>query len=792
MNMVLQFRMLTSLRRGLLIALWLGCGGSVPAGISVQRSDDDHCRITWNDHEIVSSFSPHLRRLGGGTREWYDPNSRQYSTVVVPPSQDGFLTIYNGKREKVLLGAPVVTVEEQDGGVRFRHNYPAASVTWQVSIMAVGDNGFDVSVAIESTPQYWIGVFDIRLLVLNLNRALCDSGHIANWQRPSKSLDGVGPLRGDIRIVYPNGPNSFVPVGVMQDDQVALGVCLLGAHTSLLQDCSELSITPENDNALYRVGLRSSENPFYGRMYQHEFNKRYRFRCGPPIDIAPRGYLSLLDAKDLWKDYMAELEAHVPVMPAPPRDPSKNNIILMNFFMAEQHLVTEANPMGWLMNDPNWKDNPWEWTVTPDMDEETVRKTTGFGPENFGKPVQWIKAYADKCVRDLEAGNCLAMITWGSGIVSDPYAPESHLFNPELEETLPVDDAVRAWDWVEADIVVRDSVGEVIARRQGTRIRAYNPEEILHLEQAARAQGPEQRLKLETPDIKSAGVKYLPSAGGRSNKDRLVDNVALVLKVKTPRDKLVGLKPGAAAALDGSVVSNDRAQANEAIVIEATVTAVHRSAIDVWAQTLIDAGQEFGFLVREDFTVGMPWQQWCQRFDWSSEWQYTMLKQRFQWHRARFGEHCRWFYLDVFGNYTPQFVFDRLRNDFPDCFFFVEHPNDAVLRTVQAWNWDGPMTELERYVAPDGLVTVLPERIFSAQWAWSRGAFTEKDRTVMQQLWRDPRCIFVTHREVRGLVRRATESGCETGIAPAVVAPANDTVGALNADGSLNESGTSR
>ncbi len=733
------------------------------AQVKIEQVDGGKFTVSWNGKVVVPPSKPELRKLGGGAREWFDPNSRKYCKIEVPPSQDAFLTIYNKKRQKVFLGESTLKVEAKDGGLVYREAYPAASTVWQTSVMPVGDNGFDVALSIETTSEYWLSDFDLSLLDLNFDNATCDSGAVPTWHRPAKTLDSLGPLKGNISICYPNGPNCFVPAAVMQDARLAMGVCLLGAHTSILQDYSELSIVPDKDKKNYRVGLRSSENPFFGRIYQHNFSKRFRFRLSEPKVTGDRGYLSLLDGKDLWKDYMDELDKQVPVMPTPARDPSKNNIILMNFFMCESHLVTERNPYGYLMSDPEWKNNPWEWSVKPDMDEATVRKVTGFGPENCGKPVKWMKNYADKCVNDLKTGNCLAMITWASSVVTDMYAPESHLFSPELEETVAVEGEVRSWDWVVADISVKNPAGELIAQKKGALIRAYNPEELIQVDQFSRPFGAEQRLKLYEADIKPAGAKYLPKAGQRSNKDRLVDKVALILKLKAARTKLLGQKPGSSVIVDAVVLSDEPELAKEHISIEAKITGVTRAAIDVWAQTLVDAGQEFGFLVREDFTVGMPWNQWCQRFDWSSDWQYKMLKQRFQWHRDRFGGKCRWFYLDVFGNYTPQFVFDMLRNDFPDCFFFAEHPNDGVLRTIEGWNWEGPMNELERYVAPNGLVTILPERIFSAKWAWSNGDFAEKDRAIMKKLWRDPNCIFVTHREVRGLLKRATEAGCETG-----------------------------
>ncbi|MFA6293867.1 MAG: hypothetical protein WC637_18910 [Victivallales bacterium] len=753
------------------------------AEIKVEMRSDDNCAVVWNGKNVTLPSKPALRSFGGGAREWFDPNSRKYCKIEANASQNTALSIVNSRRQNVFLGDARAKVEMKDGGVVYRNDYPSTSTYWQCSIMPVDASAFDVRIEIGCSPEYWLSNFEISLLKLDFNNATCNSGSITSWSHKSKTPESLGPLDGNISICYPNGPNCFVPAAVIQDSRLAMGICLLGAHRSILQDYSELSVIPDKNGKCYNVGLRSSENPFFGRIYTNMFSKTFRFRVSEPKDLNGRPYISMLDAKDLWRDYMDELDKQVPTMPTPARDLSKNNIILMNFFMGESFMVNDRNPYGYLMNDPDWKKNPWEWSVKPDMDEATVRKVTGFGPENFGKPVKWIKNYADKCVKDLKAGNCLAMITWSSSIVADNYAPESQLFNPELEETIPVDGEVRSWDWVAAEISVKNPTGEIIAQKKGALIRAYNPEQLIQVDQFSRPWGAEQRLKLNEADIQAAGAKYLPKAGQRSNKDRLVDKVALILKLKAARTKLLGQKPGSTVTLDALVISDDPELAKEKISIEVKITGIQRAAIDVWTQTLIDAGQEFGFLIREDFTVGMPWNQWCQRFDWTSDWQYKMLKQRFQWHRDRFGEKCRWFYLDVFGNYTPQFVFDMLRNDFPDCFLFAEHPNDGVLRTIEGWNWEGSMNELERYVAPNGLVTILPERIFSSKWGWANGEFPEKDRAVMKKLWRDPHCIFMVHREVRGLLKRAAESGCETGVEVKGESPQSGA--ALNPDGTI-------
>ena len=122
-----------------------------------------------------------------------------------------------------------------------------------------------------------------------------------------------------------------------------------------------------------------------------------------------------------------------------------------------------------------------------------------------------------------------------------------------------------------------------------------------------------------------------------------------------------------------------------------------------------------------------------------------LMRQRFQWHRERFGPRCRWFYLDVFADYTPQFLIEMIRADFPDCFFFVEHPNDVVDRTLQGWHWFGVLTDLEKLVAPKTMVVVLPDRLLTGK--------EDRDREMLKKLWKNPNYMMVTHRSAPRLVK---------------------------------------
>lgn len=723
------------------------------AGVTLELLPDQRVQAQWNSQQLLAPAKPELRRTGGGKQEWFDPNTRIYQQVEVPAAQAaGVLTIRNRQRQPVLLGAGKLTAETRDGAVLYRMDYPAADTNWTLRLVPVEDDGLDLYFAVETAPEFWLVDFDVALADLALPAtAARDSGAISQWYRKAKTLDSLGPLSGDLSIAYPNGPNSFVPAAVLQDERLAVGVALLDAQREMSTDHSDLSIAPNPGGKTHKLRLRLGENPFFATAYRHRFARHFRLRVAAPKPLTADGRLTLVAAQDLWRDYRAELDKYVPALPQPARDLSKNNFILMNFFMSEDWIRSADNPNGWVLAYPGWKENPWEWRekITPAMNNDEVRRITGFGQENFGKPVKWIQAYADKCVREMREANAQAMITWQAALNPNgddtSYIPESQLFHPELEEQLAVSGPVRDWDWVKLRLSVRDAQGQLLFEIPEALLRANNPEELIQMSQMARAFGAAQKLKLKAEDLREPGNKYLKAASRLGPRDRLTEHNVLVLEFPKPKAKLLGLKAGDKATLDVRALTDDRDLAKARLQADGEVLEVRRTAIDVWAKTLADAGQEFGFLVREDFTVGPPWQQWCQRFDWTADWQYKMLRQRFQWHRERFGEKCRWFYLDVFGNYTPSFVFAMLRNDFPDCFFFAEHPNDAALRTVAGWNWEGPMSEIERLVAPDGLVTVLPDRMLTGDPA--------KDRDVLARVWRNPHCLLVTHRGAPALLK---------------------------------------
>ena len=101
--------------------------------------------------------------------------------------------------------------------------------------------------------------------------------------------------------------------------------------------------------------------------------------------------------------------------------------------------------------------------------------------------------------------------------------------------------------------------------------------------------------------------------------------------------------------------------------------------------------------------------------------------------------------MDVFGDWTPQFVLAGLRSEFPDCFFFIEHPNDIAERTVNSYRWFGLKSDLEKYVAPNSLGIVLPGIMF--------GKDPELHKKILETVWNKPGYMMFVHREGRNLLK---------------------------------------
>ena len=60
------------------------------------------------------------------------------------------------------------------------------------------------------------------------------------------------------------------------------------------------------------------------------------------------------------------------------------------------------------------------------------------------------------------------------------------------------------------------------------------------------------------------------------------------------------------------------------------------------------------------------------------------------------------------------------------------------------------MTDLEKYVCPDALLTVLPSRMLTGN--------EQKDNDTLKRLWRNPNYLMITHRGARNLVKRCQQA----------------------------------
>ena len=732
--------------------------GSALAEVKVETVGGDRFRVLWDNKEVVPPSKPELRRIGPGKRQFFDPTSRVFRDVEVTDSQGVLFNVTNKRGEPVFLGDGVVTIKPDGAGLVCRQTFANAGAVWQLKLQPVGNNGLDIELLAEVAPEFRLTGFDVKMMDLNLKQATADFGGLGQWRRNLPTTKGLlmGPVPGAIRLQYPSN-NMFVPAAVLQDDTYAVGVCRLGVHDVWRAQYGELTLTPQDASYEVRASTGWAEAVSTASFYEQQFKQKYRFRFSDKRAPGQAGYLQLVDAKDLWSDYMRELEEHVPIQPAPPYDRTKNNILIMNFFMAENFNITQQNPQGWTMNDPNWKSNIWEFgTEAVQAKGDDLKRLTGFNEENAGRPVKWIKAFAEKNVREMHETKALANVVWrsatcrGANNLSLDYLPDTHYFNPDMEERLVVDGPVCNWDWVVADIELRSPDGKTIAKKAGVEIHAAN---LGKLRKLARYEDARQRIAFKAEDFLDAATNYVKTAADIGAEERYRDHTQLYVKVDDPKERLVGAKVGDCVELKALPLVGDQALARQELTIKSTVKGVQRAAIDVWAKTLIDADCEIGFLIREDFLMGPPWQMTFMRLDWTSEWQYNLFKQRVEWHQARFGKKCRWFYLDVFANETPDFIMQRMRRDFPDCFFFAEHPNGVVLRTIQSWNWFGTYTDLELFLNPNALALVLPERMFNYD--------RSHDLEVIKSIWKQPNYICVTHRGAKRLVEMAKEARLE-------------------------------
>ncbi len=726
------------------------------AEVKVELLDNNRFEVKWNGNTVVLPSRPELRKTGGGKRQFFDPVSRTFREVEMTASQGVMFNAISKQGEPVFLGNAELTVKKDGNGLTYRQDFANAGAWWQIRFQSVDDNGLDVTVDAEVAPEFWLHDFDAKIMDINLEKATADYGGLGSGRRNLPTSKGllVGPVPGDIRINYPSN-NMFVPAAVMQDDKFAIGICRIGVHDVWRAPFGELNIMPKNKKCEVRALTGWAEAVSAACFYQNHIQYHYRLRFSEKRTPGPAGYLQLVDAKDLWLDYMKELDKHVPIQPNPSYSKEKSNILIMNFFMAENYYISARNPQGWVMNDPNWKTNKWEFPPEAvNASGAKLKELTGFNEGNYGTPVKWIKAMAEKNVREMQETKALANVVWRSATTSGAnnmgldYLPDTHYFHPDMEERIAVDSPVRNWDWVVVDLELLAPDGKVLGRKKNVELHAADPGKLRKLN---RCEDLCQRLGFRVEDLQEAAADYVKVATGIGSVEIYRDLIKLYVKVIGSQEQLIGRKTGDTVEIAVMPSVSNKALAKN-LRLKASIKEVKRAAIDIWAKTMTDAGCEIGFLIREDFLMGPPWHQTFMRLDWTAEWQYDLLRQRVEWHQARFGKQCRWFYLDVFANETPDFIIQRLRHDFPDSFFFAEHPNGVALRTIQGWNWFNTLTALEIYLNPNAL-TILPEMLFTRDKA--------KDMELIKKTWKHQNYIYATHRGARWLVKMAMESGLE-------------------------------
>ncbi len=726
---------------------------AVAADVKIEELANRRFRVLWNGKAVILPGSPRLANRGGGTAEFYDPTVQQMRKMEISP-EEAALRVLNKHRDRVALGKPVSSFALKDGKLTCLEKYPNADAFWKVELVPVEGDGLDVTLEVGVSPNFWIEGFNFDLFRLAIPNGVADSGQLRSRIARQPRPEFPPPVSGNVTIVYPHGPECYVPAAVIQGDGVACGVAQLDVHNVWRHDISRLDLVPNAARTTYSVSLEAGWANYssFGNFYRHAFKAHYRFRFGEPLPAGPAGYVTMVDGKALWRDYMAELDKEMPVRSPRRVNPDRNNILICHYFTSEEIYITPENPMGYLMMSPNWKDDRWEWgyeKINSKMSNEEIKKRTGLGDENAGPPVKWVKPMAERLVREALETKAQAVIVMKSGthpqVGELNYIPESHVFHPLLEERNTIEGAVREWDWARGSFRLFDPSGKLVAQGDDLAIHAADKDDLIPFNRGNRAR--QEFFIHET----QANADFEPFKGKFSISPKHIYTLKDVGGFETlrPQKPLLGKKPGDKAEITVLPLSWNPGLRDRKFKLELTLRSVERAAIDIWAKTVTDSDTELGFLVREDLTAGPPWFQFNLSLDWGNDWQYQIIKQRIQYHRIRFGEKCRWFYFDVFGDWTPSFVFAMLSRDFPDCFFFVEHPNDVADRVVNGWKWFGEKTELEKFVAPQSIGTVVFDRLLTYDRA--------KDRARIGKMFNHPNYMLNTHRGARQIIKLMQE-----------------------------------
>lgn len=491
-----------------------------------------------------------------------------------------------------------------------------------------------------------------------------------------------------VGLLYPAGNYGYVPAQVFQGNDYAVGVSLLGLHEDGRLLFTNLSGNKDGEALRFELSTSWSQLFMIRGKGTVSYERHLHLTFGPSRE----GGSDVASRPELWKEYRDELNRRWGSIPPPKFAPGRP--VLMTGLSTRMEWITPENPMGWEYFNIKKGAKYWE-----------ERGFTAGGP-----PENWIIPLADEMIRQMRRIDAQGLIIWNTCM--NPlggnlnYIAEADWFHPQLEKRLPVGDAAVNWDCLTADVEVVDGNGAVLARRTGTELQAVGEKQRIDFR---------RNDKEKTDDLTDAGNRLIDEkhkwVDGNHQFITAAGRVRLPLWIADARAVLVGLKaddefslPGVVATGEYAVTPQSLAKSN--LKLKGVVRKVERTLINSFVKRIHDAGFESGFINRGGFTCGVPWRQIDLDFDWTSEWQYRLFADRFKSFEERFGEKCRWFYVDTFGGNEPGVVYRRLRADFPNLFIASEHEYDLTHRLLGTSLVEAPPSALERLLNPNYVALV--------------------------------------------------------------------------------------
>ena len=213
-------------------------------------------QAVWNGKTVISPSEPGLAKSAGGVMEFFDPTTRQINKVNVS-QEAAALRVLNKQRQRVSLGKPTLTVEKKDGTIIYLEKYPNADACWKVVMTPVEDNALDIRVEISVNSNYWLEGFNFDLFKVAASNATADSGQLRSRINKQNREKFPPPITGPVTIVYPHGPEAYVPAAVFQGGELAFGITQLDVHNTWRHDVNRLELTPNNKRTSYIVTLQS-------------------------------------------------------------------------------------------------------------------------------------------------------------------------------------------------------------------------------------------------------------------------------------------------------------------------------------------------------------------------------------------------------------------------------------------------------------------------------------------------------------------------------------------------------